>query len=201
MKYTRKFLFCIQIAQIRCVFCQNKAFCAINVPFQPGEVLLPCPVKIVTKRKQFPSEQLQRVSLGAAAPISRGACRVRACYKGQDAFALLFCRCFRLFSVFRVISRYFCIYRALCRFFAGRRHRVGSKTRGNVFGAGGVFSISVHQDCFCERILSFSEKSRCVLGLRAMLYKKTGVEMAFLPIASPFQNRYNIRKRNIFSFL
>ena len=144
VKYTRKNPFCVQIAQIRCVFCQIKAFCARNVPYWPGEVLLPCPVKIVTKRKQFPSKVLQRVRPGAAASLSRGACRVRTCYKGQDVFALLFCMCFRSFSFFRVIARYFCIYRALCRFFAKRRQRVGGKTRGNVFGACGVFSISVH---------------------------------------------------------
>ena len=200
MKYTRKFLFCVQIAQIPFVFVQNKGIFARYVPFQPRKAPLPCSVKIVTKRKQFPYKvlcgyylALQLLRCGEVAervPVKGGALRPRSC----------FCVRFRKFIVF---IRYFVLFRfciLLCRFLLRAAAAFWRQSEGKRFRDPRLLFISVQQACFCERILSFSEKPHCVCALRAMLYKKEGVEMVFLPIASPFRSRYNIRKRNIFSF-
>lgn len=169
-------------------------------PFSRENPPLSCSVKIVTKRKQFPYKvlcgyylALQLLRCGAAAerlPVKSGTLRPRCC----------FCVRFRKFTFLYVDSRYFAFAYCCVGFFSGQRQRFVGKARGKRFRDQRLFFISVQHTYFCERILSFSEKPRCMCALRAMLYKKEGVEMVFLPIASPFQSRYNIRKRNIFSF-
>ena len=107
MKYTRKFLFCVQIAQIPFVFVQNKGNFARYVPFQPEKSPLSCSVKIVTKQKQFPYKvlcgyylALQLLRCGAAAervPVKDAHC----------ALAVVFVSVLENLSFLYVDSRYF----------------------------------------------------------------------------------------------
>ncbi|WP_294803355.1 hypothetical protein [uncultured Gemmiger sp.] len=123
-------------------------------------------------------------------------CRLRTHTAPSLLFLCPFWKIYRFYTLIRAIS----IFLLLCRFLLRAAAAFWRQSEGKRFRDPRLLFISVQHTYFCEKILSFSEKPHCVCALRAMLYKKEGVEMVFLPIASPFQSRYNIRKRNIFSF-
>ena len=164
MKYTRKFLFCVQIAQIPFVFVQNKGNFARYVPFQPEKSPLSCSVKIVTKRKQFPYKvlcgyypALQFLHCGAVAervPVKGGTLRPCCC----------FCVRFRKFTFLYVDSRYFTFAYCCAGFFSGQQQRFGGKARGNVSATRGCFSFLYNTPIFVKKSFHF-QKSRpvCVL--------------------------------------
>lgn len=111
MKYTRKFLFCVQIAQIPFVFVQNKGIFARYVPFQPRKAPLPRSVKIVTKRKQFPYKvlygyylALQLLRCGAVAervPVKDAHCALAAVFVSvlENLFFYTLIRVISLFHI------------------------------------------------------------------------------------------------------
>lgn len=164
MKYTRKFLFCVQIAQIPFAFVQNKGKFARYVPFQPGKSPLSCSVKIVTKRKQFPymvlcgyylALQLLRCSAAAERiTVKDGTLRPCCCfvYVLENSLFLY------------VDSRYFVFAYCCAGFFSGQRQRFGGKARGNVFATRDCFSFLYSKPVFVKESFHF-QKSRAVCAL------------------------------------
>ena len=164
MKYTRKFLFYVQIAQIPFVFVQNKGIFARYVPFQPGKSPLSCSVKIVTKRKQFPHKVLCGYYL-ALQFLRCGAVAERVTVKGAHrALAAVFVSVLENSLFLYVTSRYFAFAYCCAGFFSGQRQRFGGKARGNVSATRGCFSFLYNTPIFVKKSFHF-QKSRTVCVL------------------------------------
>ena len=98
MKYTRKFLFCVQVAQNPCVLVEIRAANARIVRFRRQTSPAGAAVPMVTKRKQFPS----RVVTGTAAARCRPDDAPVRALQPRPHRPEFFCRVARIYALHRI---------------------------------------------------------------------------------------------------
>ena len=100
MKYTRKFLFCVQVAQNPCVLVEIRAANARIVRFRRQNSPAGAAVPMVTKRKQFPN----RVVTGTAAARCRPDDAPLRAPQPRPYRPGSFCRAAQIYSLHRIYA-------------------------------------------------------------------------------------------------
>ena len=98
MKYTRKFLFCVQVAQISCVSGEIWVVSARNVRFRRQTGPAGAAAPMVTKRKQFPNRVVTGTAAARCCPDDAPLRAPQPCPHRQGSF----CCVARIYSLHRI---------------------------------------------------------------------------------------------------